>query len=135
MSRRLWKHGTATLAMAMLFSACRDASTAPPNSGEETVIISVVGISADAAGVVLRLSGGVERVEAARVSLEVAWASDDATTATVAILGPIANLNELLIVRRRAGAPPLAVQVLDVTDGDGILSVPATTHVRVSGGT
>jgi hypothetical protein len=118
----------------MLIPACRDASTAPANSGEETVVISVAGVSADAAGIVLRLSGGVEQVEATRASLEVAWALD-ATTATVAVLGPIAELNEILIVRRRAGPAALSVQVIDVTDSKGILSLPATARVVVTGGT
>jgi hypothetical protein len=122
------------LALATLIPGCRDASTAPANSGE-TVVISVAGLSADAAGIVLRLSGGVEQVEAARASLDVAWALEDATTATVAVLGPIAELNQILIVRRRARVPALTVQVIDVTDGDGILSPPAKARVVITGGT
>lgn len=125
----------AALALATLIPACRDASTAPASSVEETVVISVVGLSVDAAGIVLRLSGGVEQVAAARTSLDVAWALEDATTATVAVLGPIAELDQVLLVRRRGGLPALSVQVIDVADGDGILSLPATARVLVTGGT
>jgi hypothetical protein len=135
MSRRRIGRVTAALALAMLVPACHDAPSAPSASGQEMVVISVADIGADAAGIVFRLSGGVEQVEAARASLHVAWAADDATTATVAVLGPIAELNEILIVRRRAGLPALGVQLIDVTNGDGILSFPAAARVVVAGGT
>lgn len=132
--RSVWRVGAA-LALAMLISACGDASTAPSKTGDERVVISVVGIAADAAGMVLRLSGDVEDIEAAHASLDVAWAVEDSVTATVAVLGAVAEFNELLIVRRRAKAPALSVQVVDVTDADGVLSVTATAHVVITGGT
>jgi hypothetical protein len=132
--RSVWRVAAA-LALAMLTSACGDASTAPPRSGDEIVVISVVGVGADAAGVVLRLSGDVEGIEAAHRALGVAWAADDSATATVAVLGAVAEFNELLIVRRRAAAPALSVQVVDVTDGDGVLSISTTAHVVITGGT
>jgi hypothetical protein len=40
-----------------------------------------------------------------------------------------------LIVRRHAGAPALSVQVVDVTDGDGVLSVSTMARVVVTSGT
>ncbi len=93
-----------------------------------------MGIGADAAGIVLRLSGGVAQVEAAHAALDVAW-SADATTATVAVLGPVGEFNELLTVRGRARAPALSVQVVDVTDGDGTLSHPTTARAVITGDT
>jgi hypothetical protein len=125
----------AAVALAVLTSACGDASTAPSGNGEEMVVISLADVGADAAGVVLRLSGGVEAIEAAHPSLELAWTADAAHSATVALLGPIADINELLIVTRPAGAAALTVQVIDVTDGDGALSVPAAARVVVTGPT
>jgi hypothetical protein len=83
----------------------------------------------------LRLSGGVEGIEVAHASLDMAWAADDPTTATVAVLGPIAELSEILIVKRRAGVAALSVRVIDVTDGDGTLSLPTMARVVVTGGT
>ena len=135
MSGRRIGRAAAALALAMLIPACHDTPSAPSASGEAMVVISVADLGADAAGIVFRLSGDVEQVEAARASLEVAWARDDATTSTVAVLGPIAELNEILIVRRRAGLPALGVHLIDVTDGEGILSFPAAARVVVTGGT
>ena len=123
------------VALTMLLSACGDASTGPSGAGDEMVVISIAGIDADAAGIVLRLSGSVEAIQAAHASLDVAWAMDDATTATVAVLGPIADFKELLAVRKRAGASTLSVQVIDVTDGDGTLSLPTTARAVVTGST
>lgn len=119
----------------MLLSACRDASTGPSTAGGETIVVSIAGIDADAAGIVLRLSGSVEAVEAADASLQLAWAMDDVTTATVAVLGPVADVRQLLTVRMRAGAAALSVQPIDVTDGDGTLSLPTTARVVVTSGT
>lgn len=125
----------ASASALMLLSACRDASTGPSTAGGETIGVSIAGIDADAAGIVLRLSGSVEAVEAADASLQLAWAMDDVTTATVAVLGPVADVRQLLTVRTRAGAAALSVQLIDVTDGDGTLSLPTTARVVVTSGT
>lgn len=135
MSARAMRRAAAALALSMLISACGDGSTAPSNSDHETVVISVAGINADAAGIVLRLSADVEDIEAAHPSLDVAWAADDSATETVAVLGAVAEFDDLLIVRRRTGGPALSVQVIDVTDGDGTLSLPATARAVVTTGT
>jgi hypothetical protein len=122
------------LAAATLLFACGDTSTAPPSAGAEMVVVSVAGISSNAAGIVLRLGGDLEQVDAAEAALEVAWTADDAAT-TVAILGPVADVKSLLIVRRRAGLPPLRVEVIDVSDEHGTLSLPPTARAVATAGT
>jgi hypothetical protein len=128
----MWR---AALALTMLTSACGDAATAPSETSEETVVISLADIGGDAAGVVLRISGGIEAIDAADPSLELAWTAEDAGAATAAVLGPIADVKQLLVVTKAAGAAALTVQVIDVADGDGILSLSPTARVVVTRGT
>jgi hypothetical protein len=120
---------SAVLALAMLGIACSDAVTAP-NGTQETVLISLVGLTSDDAGVLLHLIGGADDVEPAGVSLEVAWATDAANTATatVAVVGPLSESGDVLLIRRRAGLQPLRVEVREVAGADGALSSPSAVR-------
>jgi hypothetical protein len=124
------RHRVGALAVAVLTLACGDASTAPPQQ-DDSVVVSVGGLGADAAGVVLRVTGSLDRIDAAHASLEVAWARGDATTATVAIVGPVGQLGDLLVVRRTNAVVALGAEVVEVADGAGSVSLPATAHAIV----
>ena len=115
---RTRRPGYAGLAFAVLAFACGDAPTSP-NGADESVTVSLAGLTSADAGAVLELVGGVEIIEPARGSLEVAWAGDPARSVTVAIVGPLAAGADVLVVRRRAGLPPLRVQVREIAGADG----------------
>jgi hypothetical protein len=122
------------VALAMLMLACGRDSTAPDGAAQEAVVVSLVGISADHAGIVLRLTGSVEGVEAARGSLDVAWARDEKDQTTVVIVGRLFEGSDVLLVRRVAGVVPLRAQMVEVAATDGGVSSPssilATVRVR-----
>ena len=122
----------AALALALLGFACGNPPSAP-NGVEESVMVSLAGLTSDASGVVLELAGGVEIVESARGSLEVAWAGDPARSVTVAIVGPLAPGDDVLVVRRRAGLPPLRVQVREIAGVDGAVASPSSVRATIRG--
>jgi hypothetical protein len=117
------------LCLAMLGVACGDAPTG--RERDETVIVSLVGVADDDAGIVVRLTGGVELIDAAHAVLTVAWTSDETGTATVAIVGPLIQGSDVLLVRRRAGVDPLRAQVLEVANAQGAVSPPSTTRAII----
>jgi hypothetical protein len=117
----------AALAFAVLGFACGDAPTAP-DAGQESLTVSLAGLSSDDAGVVLELTGGADLIEPARASLEVAWAGDATTSATVAIVGPLAAGADVLVVRRRAGLGPLRVKIREVASADGAVASPVSVR-------
>ena len=122
------------VALAMLLLACGGDSTAPDGAGQEAVVVSLVGIGADDAGIVLRLTGSVEDVEAARGSLDVAWARAEKDETTVVIVGRLSEGSDVLLVRRVAGIVPLRVQLVEIAATDGEVSsrssVLATVRMR-----
>ena len=120
----------AALAVAVLGFACGDAPSAP-NGADESVTVSLAGLTSGDAGAVLELAGGVESIEAARGSLEVAWGGDPARSVTVAIVGPLAAGAEVLVVRRRAGLPPLRVQIREIAGADGGVGSPGSVSAIV----
>jgi hypothetical protein len=119
-----------TLALVILGLACGDAPTAPA-AGPETVLVSLAGVAADDAGIVLELTGGLDDIESTRASLELEWARDAAGATTVVIVGPLSGGGELLRIRRRAGLEPLRVQVREVAAEDGTVSSPSSVHATL----
>jgi hypothetical protein len=122
------------VALAMLMLACGGDSTAPDAAGRESAVVSLVGIGADHAGIVLRLTGTIDQVEAARGSLDVAWARDEKNETTVVIVGRLFEGSDVLLVRRVPGVVPLRAQLVEVAGTDGGVSSPssvlATVRVR-----
>jgi hypothetical protein len=119
-----------TLALVMLGLACGDEPTAP-DARQETVLVSLVGIAPDDAGVVLQLTGDADQIESASGSLEVAWVRDATNTATVAIVGPLSASGDVLLVKRQAGLEPLRAEVREVAGADGAVSSPASARAIV----
>lgn len=123
------------LGLAVLGLACGDAPTAASDrSAEESFVVSVHGVDADDAGIMLRLSTAVHALEPARASLEMAWADDAAGGTTVVVVGALAEGPDLIVVRRRSAADPLRADVIELSDAEGQLSVPSsvrTTTERV----
>ena len=115
--------------LALLGLACGDASTAP--GGDEIFVVSLTGVAADDAGIVLRLTGGVELASPAYPSLDVAWAHDDAGATTVAILGPLSQTADVLVVRAHANKGPLRVQLVEVASANGAVSLPLSARALV----
>lgn len=122
------------LALVFVGIGCGDAATAP-NVGESVFVVSLTGVSADHAGVVVHLTGGVTDIVAGDPSLEMAWAHDGPNAATVVIVGSLAARREVLIVRRRGGGEPLRAVVREIarTDGSVSSSSPAYAIVREAG--
>jgi hypothetical protein len=122
----------AVLCLALLGLACTDVPTAADERAtEETLVVSVVGVADDDAGIVLRLSGSIQTVEPARASLEVGWAVDDTGGATIVVIGPLAVSGDLLLVTRRATPDPLRADVIEVSGAEGELSTPSSVRATV----
>lgn len=113
----------AVLCLALLGVACIDAPTVTSERGaEETLVVSVVGLAVDDAGILLRLSGAIQTVEPARVSLEIEWAADNTGGTTIVVIGALAESSDLLLVRRRATPDPLRADMIEVSGAEGDLS-------------
>ena len=122
------------LALVFLGMACGDVATAP-NVAESAFVVSLTGVSAEHAGVVLHLTDAVTDIAPADPSLEVAWAHDGANAATVVVVGSLAATRALLVVRRRGGLEPLRAVVRELAGADGSVSSssPAYAIVRAAG--
>ncbi len=122
------------LALVLLGMACGDVATAP-NVAESAFVVSLTGVSAEHAGVVLHLTGAVTGIAPADPSLEVAWAQEGPNAATVVIVGSLATTRDLLVVRRRGGLEPLRAIVRELARADGSVSSssPAYAIVREAG--
>ena len=120
------------LGLALLGRACGDAPTT--SASDEIAVVSLEGVSPDDAGIVLRLTGGVNLVDAARASLTVAWVRSDANATTVVIVGPLGETSDVLLVRRRASAEPIAARVVEVANGQGDVSLPSAARAIVRSG-
>ena len=120
-------------ALAMCLIACGGDSTAPDDDGHEAVVVSLVGTGADDAGIVLRLTGGLDHIEPARPSLDVAWARDE-KNATVVIVGRLSEGNDVVLVRRVGGLLPLRAELVEVAATDGGVSSPSTVLATVRRG-
>lgn len=118
------------LALVVLGMACGDAATAP-NADESMFVVSLTGVSADHAGVVVHLTGAVTDIGPGDPSLEVAWAQDGPNAATVVIVGSLATTRELLVVRRRGGLEPLRAVVRELARADGSVSSSSAAYVTV----
>lgn len=112
----------AALALVTFVLACGGDAPTAPNAKQETVIVSLAGLGRDDAGVVLQLSGAADQIESAAVGLEVAWVTDAANVATVAIVGPLTEGARVLVIRRPAGLAPLGAEVREIARADGALS-------------
>lgn len=119
----------AVLCLALLGVACIDAPTVTSEHAEETLVVSVVGVADDDAGIVLRLSGAIQTVEPARVSLDIGWAADNTGGTTIVVIGSLAESSDLLLVRRRATPDPLRADAIEVSGADGELSAPSSMRV------
>jgi hypothetical protein len=118
------------LSLAVFGLACTDAPTASRDGeAEERVVVSVAGVAGDDAGIVLRLTGAVHSVDAARQSLDLAW-SMEAGASTVAVVGALAESGALLVVRRRVTSEPLWAEVMQVAGEDGELLEVARVRVE-----
>src|SRR5687768_1142597 len=104
----------AALVFVGLGLACGDPATAPREGVEEALLVSLVGIDPDDAGIVLRVTGRVDHIEATRASVDLAWAPHETNATTVAIVGPLSEMGDLLLVRRPADREPLRVEVLEL---------------------
>ena len=122
-----------TLALVMLGLACGDAPSAP-SAGSETILVSVAGIAPDDAGIVLSLTGEVQDVQSAKATLEIAWARDASGATTVAVVGPVGDGDDLLVVRRPGGLEPLRIDVGEVAASDGTVSTPPAAHALLRTG-
>ena len=132
MSARARTTRSVLLSLAIFGLACTDAPTGVHDDGaEEQVVVSVVGLAGDDAGIVLRLSGTVQSVESARQSIELAWSTDAAGATTVAIVGALAESSDLIVVRRRVTSEPLRAEVIEVATAGGDLSSPAPLRATV----
>lgn len=120
----------AVLCLALLGVACIDAPTVTSERAvEETFVVSVVGVADDDAGIVLRLSGAIQTIEPARLSLEIGWAADNTGGTTIVVIGALAESSDLLLVRRRATPDPLRAELLEVAGAEGELSIPSLVRV------
>jgi hypothetical protein len=120
-------HRLAAVALLTLVLACGDAPTAP-NAEQETLLLSLVGLGGDDAGIVLEISGAADHIESASAGFEVAWVTDGTNVATVAIVGPLSDGAQVLRVRRRAGLAPLRAEVREIARSDGTLSSTASAR-------
>lgn len=120
------------LVFVALGLACGDAATAPPAGVDEALLVSLVGIDADDRGIVLRLTGMVDHIEATRASLDLAWAPHETNATTVALVGPLSEMGDLFLVRRPADREPLRVEVLELARVDGTISLqPSSARATV----
>jgi hypothetical protein len=119
------------VSLAVFSLACTDAPTGVRNDGpEERLVVSVEGIANGDAGIVLRLSGSVQTLDAASPSVDLAWSTVESVT-TVAIIGALGESTDLVIVRRRATSEPLRVEVIEVANSEGTLSGVAPFRATV----
>lgn len=120
------------LALVVLGMACGDAATAP-DIDESIFLVSLTGVSAEHAGVVVHLTGAVTDIAPGDPSLEVAWAQDGPNAVTVVIVGSLATTRELLVVRRRGGLEPLRAVVRELARADGSVSSSSPVYAIVRG--
>lgn len=120
----------AALPLAVLMLACVGDSTAPNDAGQDAVV-SLVGMDAEHAGIVLRLTGDIDHIEPARASLDVAWARNETHQTTVVIIGRLLEGSDVLLVRRVAGVVPLRAQLVEVAAADGGVSSPSSVLATV----
>lgn len=127
----------AALALVTVVLACGGDAPTAPNAEQETILVSLVGLGNDDAGVVLQLSGAVDHIESASAGLEVAWVTDAANVATVAIVGPLTEGAQVLVIRRRAALAPLRAEVREIARADGALSTTQSARaiIRSADGT
>lgn len=123
----------ATLALVTLGLGCGGDAPTGPNATSETVLVSLAGIAPGDAGIVLELTGAADDIQSASASLDVEWVRSAAATnvATVAIIGPLAESGNVLVVKRRAGLEPLRVEVREVAAADGTLSSPSPARAII----
>lgn len=121
---------SAALALTLLLLACGDAATAP-NDASGTVRVALAGLATRDAGVLLRLTGPVDQIEAAEAALDVAWVPDGAGSATVVIVGPLSENADVIVVRRRAGSSVLRVEVQEIAGPDGAVSASTTARAII----
>lgn len=121
----------AALALVTFGLACGGDAPTAPNAAQETVVVSLVGLESTDAGVVLQLIGAVSQIEAAGASLDVAWAADGPSSATVVIIGPLSQSGDVLIVRRLGGLAPLRADVSELASVDGTVTSSSSARAMV----
>lgn len=120
------------LVFVALGLACGEPATALREGIEEVLLVSLVGIDADDRGIVLRLTGMVDHIEATRASLDLAWAPHETNATTIALVGPLSEMGDLFLVRRPADREPLRVEVLELAREDGTISLqPSSARATV----
>lgn len=121
----------AALALVIFGLACGGDAPTAPNAAPETLVVSLVGLESTDAGVVLQIVGAVSQMEAAGASLEVAWAADGPSSATVVIVGPLSQSGDVLVVRRLGGLAPLRADVKELASVDGIVTSTSSARAIV----
>ena len=127
---RLRGHRYVSLALVMFGLACGDATTAP-NGSTETVRVSLVGLGGNDAGAVLQLVGAVSQVESAESMVDIAWAADGPSSATVVLVGPLSENQDVLIIRRPGGLDPLRAEVREVANAEGNVASSTSAQALV----
>ena len=123
-------HRYAALALVLFGLACGDASTAP-NGGTETLRVTLVGLDGSDAGAVLQLIGPVSQIESAGAALDVAWVADSPSSATVVLVGPLSENQDVLVVRRPGGLEPLRAEVRELANAEGTVGSSASAQAVV----
>jgi len=121
----------AALALVTFGLACGGDAPTAPNAAPETVVVSLVGLGSTDAGVVLQLIGAVSEIESAESMLDVAWVADGPSSATVVLVGPLAENQDVLVVRRLGGLEPLRAEVRELANADGIVMSSASAQAIV----
>jgi len=121
----------AALALVTFGLACGGDAPTAPNAAPETVVVSLVGLGSTDAGVVLQLIGAVSEIESAESMLDVAWVADGPSSATVVLVGPLAENQDVLVVRRLGGLEPLRAEVRELANADGLVMSSASAQAIV----
>lgn len=121
----------AALALVTFGLACGGDAPTAPNAAPETVVVSLVGLGSTDAGVVLQLIGAVSEIESAESMLDVAWVADGPSSATVVLVGPLAENQDVLVVRRLGGLEPLRAEVRELANADGLVMSSASAQAMV----
>lgn len=119
------------LALVTFGLACGGDAPTAPNAAQETVVVSLIGLGSTDAGVVLQLIGAVSEIESAESMLDVAWVADGASSATVVLVGPLAENQDLLVVRRPGGLEPLRAEVRELANAEGAVGSSASARAII----
>lgn len=128
---RLRGNRYAALALVTFGLACGGDAPTAPNAPQETVVVSLIGLGSTDAGVVLQLIGAVSEIESAESMLDVAWVADGPSSATAVLVGPLAENQDVLVVRRPGGLEPLRAEVRELANAEGNVALSTSAQALV----